>query len=144
MITMRVEANWEAPQSASYARAGMHKIILDEPVAMGGEDLGANPMQYLFSALAGCTIGMGRMVAKEMELDIKRITCRVEGDIDRDGLTGANPDIRPGCQEIRMTVSVDSAEPKETIAAWLAIVEKRCPVRDTVANATPIIINLKA
>lgn len=86
---------------------------------------------------------MGRVVAREKNLDITHIRCRVEGDINPDGMTGKFPEVRPGCQEIRMTVEVDSPEPEEKIREWLDEVEMRCPVRDCVANATPVKVALK-
>lgn len=143
MLTMKVETNWESGTPGIHARAGMHKIIMDEAKANGRNDLGANPMQHLLSSLGGCFIGIGRMIAEEMNLKLDRIRCRVEGDLDRDGLLGKNPNVRPGCQEIRITVEVKSDEPEERIRAWLETVEARCPVKDIVLNPTPVIIAQK-
>ena len=143
MITLRVEANWEKAKSASYVRAGKHQIVVDEPAATGGEDLGANPMQYLLSGVAGCFIGMGKIVAKEKGLQINNIRCRVECDINPDGMTGKDPSIRPGCQEIRMTIEVDSPESPDKLQDWAHTTEGRCPVRDTVAHGTTIKTTLK-
>ncbi|MCD8352451.1 MAG: OsmC family protein [Planctomycetaceae bacterium] len=138
MITLRIEANWEKNKSATYVRAGQHQIVVDEPLALGGEDLGPNPMHYLFAGMAGCFIGTGKALARQMDLSINSIRCRVEGDLSPESRSGDDPTARPGCVEIRMIVTVDSDEPEEKIAKWLEIVERRCPVRDNVANATPV------
>ena len=140
MLTMKVETNWENGTPGIHARAGMHKIVMDEAKANGGDDLGANPMQHLLSSLGGCFIGIGRMIAEEMRLELGRIRCRVEGDIDRDGLLGKDPNVRPGCQEIRIAVEVQTDEPAERVQAWLGKVEARCPVKDIILNPTPVII----
>lgn len=143
MLTMRVETDWLSGGDGVQARAGLHRMVMDEPKAMGGTDLGPNPMQFLLSGLGGCFIGVGRIIAKEKGLDISHIRCRVEGDINPDGMSGKDPSVRSGCLEIRMTVDVDSPESAEKIAEWLDEVEKRCPVRDCVANATQVKVALK-
>lgn len=142
MITLRVETDWEEGKPGMHARAGMHKIVLDEAKANGGDDLGPNPMQYLLSSLGGCFIGMGRMVAEEMGLKIDHIRVRCEGDINRDGLLGKNPAVRPGCQEIRLAVTVKSTESAENLREWQEKVEARCPVKDCLLNPTPIAVSI--
>ena len=139
MITMGIDANWDKTDSATHVRAGRHKFLIDDD--NGGK--GPNAMQFMLSGMAGCLIGVGLMVAGEMGLDIGKIACRVEGDIDPAGYTGKDASVRPGCQEIRMTMEVKSPEPAEKIRDWLAVTEKRCPVRDCVANATPVKVVLK-
>ncbi|MCD8140674.1 MAG: OsmC family protein [Planctomycetaceae bacterium] len=116
MVTIRIEAQWEKNQTATHIRAGQHQMVVDEPPALGGEDLGPNPMQYLFAGMAGCFIGTAKALARKMDLSINAIRCRVEGDIVPESRTEGDPAARPGCVEIRMIVTVDSDEPEETIA----------------------------
>lgn len=138
MNTMRIDASWDKSDSATHMRAGKHRYLVDD-----AGDKGPTAMQLMLSSMAGCLIGMGLMVAKEKGLDIVKFGVRVEGDLDPAGYTGKDPSVRPGCQEIRMTVEVESPESDEAIRDWLATAEKRCPVRDCVANATPVKLILK-
>lgn len=138
MLTFKVESNWEAGKPGTRSRAGKHEIVIDEPVSAGGNDLGPNPMQYLLSSLGGCFIAMGRMVAGEMGLKIDHMRCRVEGDINPDGLAEKDPAVRPGLQEVRLAFDVKSAEPADKIAAWLKKVEKRCPVKDCLEHPVTV------
>ena len=55
-----------------------NKIIADEPEAVGGKDLGLNPMQLLMSALAACTSATVRMYVDRKGWDLKEINVDVE------------------------------------------------------------------
>ena len=138
MLTFKVEANWENGTPPIKIRAGKHEVIIDEPVSAGGTDAGPNPLQMLLSCLGGCFIAMGRVVAKEMNLKIDHVRCRVEGDVNPDGMMEKDPKVRPGLLEVRLSVQCKSSEPADKLKAWVAKVEKRCAVKDVIMNPTPI------
>lgn len=50
-----------------------HKIISDEPLNLGGTDLGANPYELLLAALGSCTSMTLRMYANHKKLDLADI-----------------------------------------------------------------------
>lgn len=127
MITMSIEANWE--RGISGTRIQSRNTAFGTGAAMGARDAEDTPLQSLLSALAGCVIGMGKLVAKEHDLRIDGIACRVEGEVDPDRLVLNGSAARKGCQEIRMTMTVQSTEDEGRLDAWLAEVERRCPIR---------------
>jgi len=49
----RVRAMSESPARVS-VKARSFNMIVDEPPNLGGEDRGANPVEYVLAALAGC------------------------------------------------------------------------------------------
>lgn len=53
--------------------AGHHHLISDEPVAMGGADLGLNPYELLLAALGSCTSMTLRMYANHKQIDLQDI-----------------------------------------------------------------------
>lgn len=53
-----------------------HRIMSDEPIALGGSDLGLNPYELLLAALGSCTSMTLRMYANHKQIDLHDI--RVE------------------------------------------------------------------
>ena len=118
-------------------------MIVDEPPNLGGTDDGANPVEYILAALAGCLNVVGKMVAKEMGFEIKSLSFDIEGELNPAGFMGKAKDVRPGYQAITVKVDVDSNADEEQLKKWLEVIETRCPVSDNIANPTPVKIQLK-
>ncbi|MBE3554640.1 MAG: OsmC family protein [Thermicanus sp.] len=107
------------------------KIIIDEPPSLGGTDEGANPVELVLAALGGCISILTSMYAKKHRVDLKGVKVFVEGDLDPDGFMEKDPSIRPGFQEIRFRVEIDSPSSPENVETLLEHVERICPVKDT-------------
>lgn len=72
--------------------AGQHALIADEPLAVGGDDAGPAPFDYLLAALGACTSMTLRMYAEvkklplsgvRVELTHEKINIEGKGKIDR-------------------------------------------------------------
>ena len=50
-----------------------HRLISDEPIAMGGTNLGFNPYELLLAALGSCTSMTLRMYANHKQIDLQEI-----------------------------------------------------------------------
>ncbi len=118
------------------------KMTIDEPAGLGGTNEGANPVQYLLAALAGCLNVMGHIVANEMGFELRCLDIHLDGDLDPAKLFGKSNEKRAGYSEIRVTLKPDTDADENTLVEWLAIVEDRCPVSDNLKNPTPVIIKL--
>jgi len=137
-----VHAESENPTKVTVT-AGKFKMIIDEPPNLGGTDDGANPVEYVLAALAGCLNVVGKMVAKEMGFAINALSFDLEGELDPAGFMGKSKNVRPGYQHIRVTIDVDSNADDQTLQKWLETIETRCPVSDNLTNTTPVKISLK-
>ena len=118
-------------------------FIVDEPPALGGTDHGANPVEYILAGLAGCLNVVAHMVAKEQSINLKSLKISVEGDIDPARLLGLSNDERAGFQSLRINLIPETDATPEALSKWLETVEGRCPVRDNLANITPMEIGIK-
>ena len=57
--------------------ARSHSIIGDEPVEVGGKDLGPRPGDFMRMALASCTAITLRMYANRKQMDVQQISVSV-------------------------------------------------------------------
>ena len=115
-----------------------HKVILDEPKNLGGDDKGPNPVEILLLAQAGCILMVGRVVAMEMGIDLKSFKVEVSGNLNPAKFMGKETQDRAGFKSIEIKVYVESDADRETLQKWLETVEERCPVKDNLVNETPI------
>jgi len=60
--------------------AGRHQMIADEPVAMGGTDLGPSPYQLLAAGLGACTTMTIRLYARRKGIPLAHVSCDVSHD----------------------------------------------------------------
>lgn len=52
-LTFKIEGKAQSAARLE-AKARQFKLVIDEPPALGGSDLGANPVEYLLASYAGC------------------------------------------------------------------------------------------
>lgn len=60
--------------------AGRHQLVADEPVAMGGTDLGPSPYQLLAAGLGACTTMTIRLYARRKGIPLGHVSCDVSHD----------------------------------------------------------------
>ncbi|MFZ7130895.1 MAG: OsmC family protein [Eubacteriales bacterium] len=126
----------------SIAQTRGFAMIIDEPGELGGTNAGANPVEYVLAALGGCLNVVGHLVAKEMELTFNGMEIDLEGDLNPGKFSGKSQVERAGYKEIRVRIKPDTDADENQLQSWLREVENRCPVSDTITNATTVLIAL--
>lgn len=106
-------------------------IIVDEPIALGGQDAGMNPVALLGASLASCTCITIKMYANKKEWEIKDVNVEVilQHDIQSADITFH--------KIISITGSISMAEKER-----LFKVANSCPVNKILSKSSTITAEL--
>lgn len=119
-------------------RARDFSLVVDEPPALGGDDLGANPVEFLLAGFAGCLNVVGHVVAQEQGLTLRSLDVEVSGPLDPARLFGQDTEARAGFQHIEVTLHVGADADAAALERWVRTVETRCPISDNLRQPTPV------
>jgi len=106
-----------------------HTLIADEPLDVGGKDLGPRPGDFLRMALASCTAITLRMYANRKKIDVKEIRVKVSNG-PFDGKTAYT-------SHIEIIGNLDEEQRKRLLQ-----IAKLCPVHKALTNPIEIDTNL--
>ncbi|WP_147918872.1 OsmC family protein [Ruania zhangjianzhongii] len=118
--------------------AGKHEFTIDEPPALGGENVGANPVEHLLAALAACQVITVKVWAAKLGLAVDDVKVELAGPIDLRGFLGVDADVRPGFGQIEVTTRILGPEPAEAYDELIRKVEAHCPVLDNLTAGVPV------
>jgi uncharacterized OsmC-like protein len=111
-----------------------------EPPVLLGHNEGANPVEFLLHALAGCVTTTTVLHATARGIEIESLSTRLVGDIDLRGLLGL-ADVPPGYQGIRIEMDIRSKNASEAeIDDLVAFAQAHSPVCNTIARPVPVAI----
>ena len=112
-------------------------VPIDEPRELGGNDTAPNPVELLLAALGGCQEIVYRAFAAVLGIEIHNIEVHAKGYIDLHGFLGL-ADVPAGFTNVSFTTRIVSPASPESISQLAALVEKHCPVQDTLARPIPV------
>lgn len=118
-----------------------HRLISDEPVALGGADLGLNPYELLLAALGSCTSMTLRMYANHKQIDLQDITVELHHSrVHAEDCTGCEKQ-KTQIDVITRTIQLHGNLSDQQRARLLEIANQ-CPVHKTLQNKIRIDTNL--
>ncbi len=141
-LKFRVKAHSENP-TKTIVKARGFELVIDEPAELGGTDQGANPVEFVLAAYAGCLNVMAHVCAKELNIDLKGVKIDLVGNLNPARLFGQSFEERAGYKEIKVTIHPDCNADAETLKKWKESIIDRCPVGDNLKNATDIFVEVK-
>lgn len=102
-------------------------LVADEPIAMGGNDLGFSPKELLASALAACTSATLRMYADRKGWDLEEVKLEItlERD-DKENKTTIN-------RKLELIGNLDDSQKTRLLA-----VANACPMHKILSNPIDI------
>jgi len=111
-----------------------------EPPMLLGNNEGANPVEFLLHALAGCVTTTFVLHATARGIKIESIATELEGEIDLQGLLGLDESVSPGYEQIRMKMDIKADCSDEALDELLAYVREHSPTCQTVCRPVPVTV----
>lgn len=125
------------------ARTTSFTLDSDEPEVLLGEDSAASAGEYVLKALAACYAVTFAANAAASGIELESLSLDLAGDFNLHGFLGLDPDVRPGMQELRVTVTAASPDAsREQLEELVETVQQRSPIRDTLASPVPVVTTL--
>jgi uncharacterized OsmC-like protein len=109
-----------------------------EPPVLLGANEGANPVEFLLHALAGCVTTTFVLHAAARGIRIARLSTELDGELDLHGLLGLDDSVPAGYERIRIRMDVEADCPDEELEDLLAYARRHSPVCNTVCRAVPV------
>jgi uncharacterized OsmC-like protein len=124
---------------AETRRAEPFRFMADEPPVLCGRDEGANPVEYLLSALSMCVTTSIVAHAAARGIEIHAVESELEGDLDVRGFLGMASNIRKGYEAIRMRMRIKSDADPELLAGLAQF----SPVHDVISRSVPVELTIE-
>jgi uncharacterized OsmC-like protein len=122
------------------SRSSAFEFTNGEPPVLLGKNEGANPVEFLLHALAGCVTTTFILHAMARGIAVRELSTELKGDIDLRGLLGLDEGVPARYEQIniRMKVTADCSE--EELDALLTYSQQHSPVCNTVCRPVPVVI----
>ena len=122
------------------SRAMAFEFTNGEPPILLGANEGANPVEFLLHALAGCVTTTFVLHAMARGVQILSLSTELEGDLDIRGLLALDDQVSPGYEQIRIRMHVQADCPDAQLEELLEMARRHSPVCNTVCRPVPVII----
>lgn len=109
-----------------------------EPPVLLGNNEGANPVEFLLHALAGCVTTTFVLHATARGITITELSTELEGDMDLQGLLGLDNSVSPGYEQIRIRMNVKADCSDGELEDLLDYTKQHSPVCNTVCHPVPV------
>ena len=116
------------------AKTRNHFLTIDEPVALGGDDNGPTPVEYLLTAIGGCVSITLRMYAERKGWDVGKITVIVSQKEEQTS-EGIKKSL---VEEISFSKEITEDQRKR-----LLVIAGKCPVAKMVKGETEIMSSIQ-
>ena len=122
------------------SRTAAWEFTNGEPPVLLGANEGANPVEFLLHALAGCVTTTTVLHATARGITIRRLRTELEGDIDLQGFLALDPTVPPGYEAIRIRMEIEADCSDEELADLLSFARDHSPVCNTICRPVPVTV----
>jgi len=134
-VVVRETRNGKFQQTVS---AGPHRMLADEPAAVGGDDTGPGPYDFVLSGLGACTSMTMRLYADRKSLPLERVTVTLKHSKIY-AQDCAECETKTGMlDQIERVIALEGALDAEQRGRLMEIADK-CPVHRTLTSEIHIV-----
>ncbi len=152
-VTFQVQTQWESGDGFKITSTGKDfriagqtvkrqesfTLVSDFPYELGGASKGPTVCEMCMASIASCISQTIVAYATMMGVQLDSIRIETEGDMDIRGFTGVSEVVRPGAQEFRINIHLESkTASKEQLEKLYELGKKFSPAMDTLTHGTTI------
>lgn len=105
-----------------------------------GHNEGANPVEFLLHALAGCVTTTTVLHAAARGINLRKLSTELTGNIDLQGLLALDDSVPVGYESIRVRMDIEADCSDEDLAELIAFSQRHSPVCNTICRPVPVTI----
>jgi uncharacterized OsmC-like protein len=126
--------------SKDESRTDAFEFTNGEPPVLLGANEGANPVEFLLHALAGCVTTTTVLHAAARGIQIESLSTELVGTIDVQGLLALDDNVPVGYDQIQIMMDIKADCSDEELDDLLAFAKDHSPVCNTVCRPVPVAV----
>ena len=111
-----------------------------EPPVLLGANEGANPVEFLLHALAGCVTTTTVLHAAARGIRIQSLSTELVGTIDVQGLLALDDSVPVGYEQIQINMDIRADCSDEELDGLVAFAQDHSPVCSTICRPVPVTV----
>jgi uncharacterized OsmC-like protein len=123
------------------SRTAAFEFTNGEPPVLLGANEGANPVEFLLHALAGCVTTTTVLHAAARGIQIESLSTELVGRIDVQGLLALDDTVPIGYEQIRIKMDIKADCSDEELDELLAFAQDHSPVCNTICRPVPVTVD---
>ena len=126
--------------SEDESRTDAFEFTNGEPPVLLGANEGANPVEFLLHALAGCVTTTTVLHAAARGIQIERLSTELVGTIDVQGLLALDDAVPVGYEQIQIKMDIKADCSDQELDDLLAFAKDHSPVCNTICRPVPVTV----
>ena len=126
--------------SEDESRTDAFEFTNGEPPVLLGANEGANPVEFLLHALAGCVTTTTVLHAAARGIQIERLSTELVGTIDVQGLLALDDTVPVGYEQIQIKMDIKADCSDDELDELLAFAKNHSPVCNTICRPVPVTV----
>ena len=126
--------------SEDESRTEAFEFTNGEPPVLLGANEGANPVEFLLHALAGCVTTTTVLHAAARGIQIESLSTELVGTIDIQGLLALDDSVPVGYEQIQINMDIKADCSDDELDELVAFAKAHSPVCNTICRPVPVTV----